>query len=99
MTNVKVSSKTIEREYPPSKLISCLEKKIRELEEEVPEMREWAKLFLSIDLTLEKNIDRPPVTSQVTLQENPLHTHPTSHPTPHNQPSSIPPMNTHFPNY
>ncbi|KAH0650699.1 hypothetical protein KY290_032748 [Solanum tuberosum] len=93
----KVMSKTIEKKHPPSKLISCLEKKIKELEEEVSDMRRWAKLLLSVDPTLETNIDKPPVTSQVTLQDNPSPTHPTFQ----NQPSSIqmPPKNTHFPNY
>ncbi|KAH0651760.1 hypothetical protein KY284_031672 [Solanum tuberosum] len=77
-----------------------------ELEEEVTDMRGWAKLLLSVDPTLERNIDTPHVTSQATLQDNPPPTHPTSHPPPtyptsQNQPSSIqmPPKNTHFPNY
>ncbi|KAH0665331.1 hypothetical protein KY290_027590 [Solanum tuberosum] len=82
MTNDKASGKTIEKEYPPSKLISCLEKKIRELEEEVSDMRGWAKLLLSVDPTLATNIDKPPVTSQTTLQNNPPPIHPTSHPPP-----------------
>ncbi|KAH0748724.1 hypothetical protein KY290_027956 [Solanum tuberosum] len=105
-TNEKVSNKTIENEYPPSKLISRLEKKIRELEEEVSDMRGWAKLLLSVDPTLETNIDKSHVTSQATLQDNPPPTHPTFHPPPtyptsQNQPSSIqmPSRNTHFPNY
>ncbi|KAH0633116.1 hypothetical protein KY284_035902 [Solanum tuberosum] len=55
------------------------------------------KLLLSVDPTLETNIDKPHITSQATLQDNPPPTHPTSQ----NQPSSIqmPPKNTHFPNY
>ncbi|KAH0652694.1 hypothetical protein KY289_030372 [Solanum tuberosum] len=82
------------------------EKKIKELEEEVSDMRGWAKLLLSIAPTLETNIDKPPVTSQATLQDNPPPAHPISHPPPtcptsQNQPSSIqmPSKNTHFPNY
>ncbi|KAH0743286.1 hypothetical protein KY290_031279 [Solanum tuberosum] len=106
MTNDKVSGKTIEKEYPPSKLISRLEKKIKELEEKVSDMRGWAKLLLSVDPTLETNIDKPLITSQATLQDNPPPAHPTSHPPPtyptsQNQPSSIhmPPEYTQFPNY
>ncbi|KAH0729633.1 hypothetical protein KY289_000821 [Solanum tuberosum] len=53
-------------------------------------------------------MDKSPITSQATLQDNPPPTHPTSNPPPtystshpQNQPSSIqmPPRNTHFPNY
>ncbi|KAH0781540.1 hypothetical protein KY290_001138 [Solanum tuberosum] len=105
-TNEKVSSKTIENEYPPSKLILRLEKKIKELEEEVSNMRWWAKMLLSVDLTLVINIDKSPVTSQTNLQDNHPLTHPTYHPPPtyptsQNQPSSIqmPPRNTYIPNY
>ncbi|KAH0647209.1 hypothetical protein KY285_032457 [Solanum tuberosum] len=105
-TNEKVSGKTIENEYAPSKLISRLEKKIRELEEEASDMRGWAKMLLSVDPTLETNIDKSPVTSQATLQDDPTLTHPISHPPPtyptsQNQPNSIqmPPKNIHFPNY
>ncbi|KAH0698726.1 hypothetical protein KY284_012941 [Solanum tuberosum] len=55
------------------------------------------KKHLSDELVSKTNIDKPPVTSQATLQDNPPPTHPTSQ----NQPSSIqmPPKNTHFPNY
>ncbi|KAH0679286.1 hypothetical protein KY284_020371 [Solanum tuberosum] len=104
-TNEKVMSKTIEKKHPSDELVSSLKKKIRELEEEVSDMRGWAKLLLSVDPTLETNIDKPPITSQATLQDNPPPTHLTSHPPPtyptsQNQPSSIqmPPKNTHFPN-
>ncbi|KAH0716702.1 hypothetical protein KY290_012968 [Solanum tuberosum] len=99
-------SQTIENKHPLDELISRLEKKIRELEEEVSDMRGCAKLLLSVDPTLETNIDKTHITSQATLQDNPLPTHPTSHPPPtyptsQNQPSSaqMPQKNTHFPNY
>ncbi|KAH0664953.1 hypothetical protein KY285_026159 [Solanum tuberosum] len=39
------------------------DKKIKELEEEVSDMRGWAKLLLSIDPALETNMDKSPVTS------------------------------------
>ncbi|KAH0781776.1 hypothetical protein KY290_001374 [Solanum tuberosum] len=96
-TNEKVISKTIEKKHPSDKLVSSLKKKIRELEEEVSDMRGWAKLLLSVDPTLETNIDKPHVTSQATLQDNP----PPTHPTLQNQPSSIqmPLKNTHISNY
>ncbi|KAH0720132.1 hypothetical protein KY284_005162 [Solanum tuberosum] len=44
-------------------------------------------------------MDKQPVTSQATFQNNPPPAHPTSHS--QNQPSSIQmlPKNTHFPNY
>ncbi|KAH0781492.1 hypothetical protein KY290_001090 [Solanum tuberosum] len=105
-TNKKVMSKTIEKKHPSDKLISSLKKKIRELEEEVSDMRDWAKMLLSVDPTMETNIDKLPVISQVTLQDNPPLTHPIAlppptYPTSQNQPSSIqmPPKNTNFPNY
>ncbi|KAH0672629.1 hypothetical protein KY290_024858 [Solanum tuberosum] len=105
-TNENVMSKTIEKKHPSDELVSSLKKKIRELEEEVFDMRGWAKLLLSVDPTLETNIDKPPVTSQATFHDNPPPTHLTFHPPPtyptsQNQPSSIqmPPKNTHFPNY
>ncbi|KAH0655655.1 hypothetical protein KY285_030537 [Solanum tuberosum] len=95
--NEKFMSKTSEKKHPSDELVSSLEKKIRELEEEVSDMRGWAKLLLSFDPILETNIDKPYVTSQATLQDNP----PPTYPTFQNQPSSIqmPPRNTHFPNY
>ncbi|KAH0748232.1 hypothetical protein KY290_027464 [Solanum tuberosum] len=106
VTNEKVNSKTIEKKHPSDKLVSSLKKKIKELEEEVSDMRGWAKMLLSVDPTLETNIDKSPITSQATLQDNPPLTHPISHPpltypTSQNQPSSIqmPPKNIHFPNY
>ncbi|KAH0724355.1 hypothetical protein KY284_000220 [Solanum tuberosum] len=70
-TNEKVMSKTNEKKHPSDELVSSLKKKIRELEEEVSDMRGWAKLLLSVDPTLETNIDKSPVTSQATLQDNP----------------------------
>ncbi|KAH0655511.1 hypothetical protein KY285_030393 [Solanum tuberosum] len=106
VTNEKVMSKTIEKKQPSEKLVSSLKKKIKELEEEVSDMRGWAKMLLSVDPTLETNIDKSPVTSQATLQDNPPLTHPISHPPPtyptsQNQPSSIqiPLKNTHISNY
>ncbi|KAH0743336.1 hypothetical protein KY290_031329 [Solanum tuberosum] len=105
-TNEKVMSKTIEKKHPSDELVSSLKLKIKKLEEEVSDMRDWAKLLFSVDPTLESNIDKPPVMNQATFQNNPSPTHSTSHPppaypTPQNQPSSIqmPPRNTHFPNY
>ncbi|KAH0745872.1 hypothetical protein KY285_007529 [Solanum tuberosum] len=96
-TNEKVISKTIEKKHPSDELVLSLEKKIRELEEEVSDMHGWARLLLSIDPTLETNLDKPPVTSQATLQDHPPPTYPISQ----NQLSSIqmPLKNTHFPNY
>ncbi|KAH0715148.1 hypothetical protein KY284_008053 [Solanum tuberosum] len=96
-TNEKVMSKTIKKKHPSDELVSSLEKKIRELEEEVSDMRGWARLLLSINPTLEINLDKSHVTSQATIQDNPPPTHPTSQ----NQSSSIqmPPKNIHFPNY
>ncbi|KAH0776541.1 hypothetical protein KY290_007952 [Solanum tuberosum] len=97
MTNDKIMDQTIEKEYPPSKLISCLEKKIRELEDDVSDMREWAKMLLSVNPTLETNMDRQPATSQAIFQNNPPPAYPTSNP--QNQSSSIHMPPTHFPNY
>ncbi|KAH0724839.1 hypothetical protein KY284_000704 [Solanum tuberosum] len=105
-TNEKVMSKAIEKKHPSDELVSSLQKKIKELEEEVSDMREWAKLLLSVDPTLETNMDKSSVTSQATLQDNPPPTHPISHPPPtyptsQSQPSSIqmPLENTRFSNY
>ncbi|KAH0718303.1 hypothetical protein KY285_014334 [Solanum tuberosum] len=105
-TNEKVLSKTIEKKHPSDELVSSLQKKIKELEEEVSDMRGWAKMLLSVDPTLETNIDKSFVTSQATLQDSPPPTHSISHPspthpTPQNQPSSIqiPLENTHISNY
>ncbi|KAL3362922.1 hypothetical protein AABB24_012292 [Solanum stoloniferum] len=105
-TNEKVMSKTIEKKHPSDELVSSLQKKIKKLEEEMSDMRGWAKMLLSIDPTLETNIDKSFVTSQATLQDNPPLTHPISHPPPiyptsQSQPSSIqlPLENTHISNY
>ncbi|KAH0776570.1 hypothetical protein KY290_007981 [Solanum tuberosum] len=105
-TNEKVMSKTIEKKHPSDELVSSLKKRIRELEEEVSDMRGWAKLLLSVNPTLETNIDKPLVTGQATFHDNPPPTHlsfhpPPTYPTSQNQPSSsqMPPKNTHFPNY
>ncbi|KAH0730088.1 hypothetical protein KY289_001276 [Solanum tuberosum] len=91
--------KTIEKEHPPNKSIPSLEQKIKDLEEGISDMREWAKLLLSVNPTLETNMDKQPVTSQATFQNNPPPTHSTSYP--QNQPSSIQmlPKNTHIPNH
>ncbi|KAH0719078.1 hypothetical protein KY290_012748 [Solanum tuberosum] len=106
VTNEKVMSKTIEKKHPSDELVSSLKKKIKELEEEVSDMRGWAKMLLSVDPTLETNIDKSPVTSQATLQDNPPLTHLISHPPPtyptsQNQPSFIQMSlkNTHISNY
>ncbi|KAH0678314.1 hypothetical protein KY284_019399 [Solanum tuberosum] len=100
------NEKVIEKKHPSDELVSSLKLKIKKLEEEVSDMREWAKLLLSVNPTLETNMDKSPVTSQATLQDNPPPAHPISHPppthpTPQNQPSStqMPSKNTHFPNY
>ncbi|KAH0722010.1 hypothetical protein KY289_005054 [Solanum tuberosum] len=101
-TNEKVLSKTIEKKHPSDELVSSLKKKIMELEEEVSDMRGWAKMLLSVDPTLETNIDKSPVTSQATLQYNPPLIHPPpTYPTSQNQPTSIqmPLENTHISNY
>ncbi|KAH0725718.1 hypothetical protein KY284_001583 [Solanum tuberosum] len=97
--------KTIEKKHLSDELVSSLKKKIRELEE-VCDMRGWAKMLLSVDPTLETNIDKSPITSQASLQDNPPLTHPISHPPPTyppsvNQPSSIQMLlkNTHISNY
>ncbi|KAH0677156.1 hypothetical protein KY285_024957 [Solanum tuberosum] len=61
-------------------MVSSLEQKIWELEEEISGMRKWAKLLLSANTTLETNMDKKHVTSQATFQNNPPPTHPNSHP-------------------
>ena len=67
------------------------------LEEEVVDMREWAKLLLSANPTLETNINKSPFASQVTLQNYP----PPGYFTSQSQPGSIPipPKNIFFPNH
>ncbi|KAH0706324.1 hypothetical protein KY285_010831 [Solanum tuberosum] len=99
VSNDKIMGKTIKKDIPPNKSIPSLEQKIKDLEEEISDMHEWAKLLLSVNLTLETDMDKPPVTSQAIFQNNPPPVHPTSQP--QNQLSSIqmPPKNTHFPNY
>ncbi|KAH0642370.1 hypothetical protein KY290_033962 [Solanum tuberosum] len=99
VTNEKVMGKTIEKKHLSDELVSSLEQKIKKLEEEVSNMREWAKLLVSVNPILKTDMDKQPVTSQTTFQNNPLPTHPTPHP--QNQPSSIhmPPRNIHIPNY
>ncbi|KAH0643811.1 hypothetical protein KY290_033950 [Solanum tuberosum] len=99
VTSNKIMGKTIEKEHPLNKSTPSLEQKIKDLEEETCGMREWAKLLLSTNHTLKTNMDKQPVTSQATFQNNPPPNHPTPHP--QNQPSSIymPPRNTHFSNY
>ena len=67
MTYPKVMCKTIEKKCLSDKLVSNLEKKIKKLEEELLDMREWAKLLLSANPTLETNMDMSPFASQVIL--------------------------------
>lgn len=91
--------RAIEKEDLSNKLVPSLEQKIKELEKEIFDMREWAKLLLFPNPTLESDMDKQLVTSQATFQNNLPPTHPTPHP--QNQPSSIhmPPRNTHISNY
>ncbi|KAH0633059.1 hypothetical protein KY284_035845 [Solanum tuberosum] len=63
MVNNKVMIETIEEEHPSNELVSKLKQKIRELEEEISDMREWAKLLLYINPSLETNIDNQHVTN------------------------------------
>ena len=58
-TNAKVMCKTIEKVSFSDKLVSNLEQKIKKLEEELLDMREWAKFLLSANPTLETNIHSP----------------------------------------
>ena len=97
VTNAKVMCKTIEKKCLSDKLVSNLEQKIKKLEEELLDMREWAKLLLSANPTLETNMDMSPFASQVTLQNNP----PPDYSTSQSQSSSIqmPPKNIYFPNH
>ncbi|KAH0781548.1 hypothetical protein KY290_001146 [Solanum tuberosum] len=98
VTSDKIIGKTIEKEHPPNKSIPSLEQKIKDLEEEISDIREWAKLLLYVNPTLKSNMDKQPVTSQATFQNNPPPTHPTSHH--QNQPSiQMLPKNTHIPNH
>ncbi|KAH0650423.1 hypothetical protein KY284_030335 [Solanum tuberosum] len=96
LTDAEVVIKVIDKKYHSNMLVSKLEQKIKKLEEENSGMREWAKMLLSANPTLETNMDKQPITSQATFQNNPPPTHPTSYP--QNRPSSIhmPTMNTHF---
>ena len=96
-TNAKFMCKTIENKCLSEKLVSNLEQKIKKLEEELLHRREWAKLLLSANPTLETNMDMSPFTSQVTLQNNP----PPDYSTSQSQSSSIqmPPKNIYFPNH
>ena len=71
VTNAKVMCKTIEKKFLSDKLVSNLEQKIKNLEEELLDMRGWAKLLLSANPTLETNMDMSPFASQVTLHNNP----------------------------
>ena len=91
MTNNKVMVEIIEEEHPSNELVSRLEQKIRELEKQIFDMREWDKLLLSVNPTLESNMDKQSATNQAIFQNKP----------PPTQPSSIhmPPNNTYFPNY
>ena len=69
---------TLEKKRILDELVSSLEQKIKKLEEDVFDMREWDKLLLSANPTLETNMDLLPFASQATLENNHL-THPTSH--------------------
>ena len=71
-TNARVMCKTIEKKCLSDKLVSNLEQKIKKLEEELLDMREWAKLLLSANPTLETYMHMSPFASQVKLKNNPL---------------------------
>ena len=58
-TNAKVMCKTIEKVSFSDKLVSNLEQKIKKLEVELLDMREWAKFLLSANPTLKTNIHSP----------------------------------------
>ena len=95
--NARVMCKTIEKKCLSDKLVSNLEQKIKKLEEELLDMREWEKLLLSANPTLETNMDISPFASQVTLQN----ISPADYSTSQSQPSSIriPPKKIYFPNH
>ena len=67
-----------EKKCLSDKLVSDLEQKIKKLEENLLDMREWAKLLLSASPTLETNMDMSPFASQVTLKNNPPQDYSTS---------------------
>lgn len=97
VTKDKVICKTVEKKCLSNEFITSLGQKIKKLEDEVVDMREWAKLLLSANPTLETKMDMSPFASQATLQNN----HPPNYPTSQGQPRSIqmPPKNIHFPNH
>ena len=96
-TNAKVMCKTIEKKCLSNELLSNLDQKIKKLEEELLDMRKWAKLLLSANPSLETNLDMSPFASQVTLHNNP----PPDYSTSQSQLSSIqmPPQKIHFQNH
>ncbi|KAH0679215.1 hypothetical protein KY284_020300 [Solanum tuberosum] len=89
----------IENEHPSNKLVSSMEHKIRELEEEISGMREWARMLLSANPTLEttwiSSLSQAKQLSKIILHQLTLLLHL------QNQPSSIQmlPKNIHIPNY
>ena len=66
-TNAKVMCKTIKKKCLSDELVSSLEQKIKKSEEEVLDMRLWAKLLLSAYPTLDTNMDMSPFSNQATL--------------------------------
>lgn len=62
---------TIENKYPSDELVSSLDPKIKNLEEEVWDMREQDELLFSVNNSLNTNMDVSSVASQVTFQDNP----------------------------
>ena len=93
---------TIENKCLSDEFVSSLEQKIKKLEEEVLDMREWSKLLLPANPTLETNMDMSHFLSQSTLQNNTPAPHPPPrYPTSQNQPSFVqmPPKNTHLENH
>lgn len=57
---------SVEKEYPSNELISRLGQKIRELKEEMVDMREWAELLLFFNTSLGTSIGNQPITNQAT---------------------------------
>ena len=86
-----------EKKCLSDKLVSNLEQKIKKLDALLLDMREWAKLLLYANPTLETKMDMSPFASQVTLQNN----LPPDYSTSQSQPSSIQMLlkNIYFPNH
>ncbi|KAK4731379.1 hypothetical protein R3W88_024367 [Solanum pinnatisectum] len=94
-TNERVE--TSKRGQLSNDLVLILEHKILELEGEVANMRDLAKLSISLGTHFGENIDNPPLTNQTALLNNPPPnitrpepTHPNIFPPPHNQNTQIP---------